>query len=227
MRFVDTQRRLVSPLPPAAWTRPAPPTAPASPWEPQTPIRTSGRSPRGAAVVARRERRQQALLAEARGPRGTSPPPPPAAPTAAGCSPPGRSRPCALQHQLRRRQLRVVECGRHPVEVPHRPRGQLRGIEPELDPPGDALPLRRSPGRVAPAGPEGPRLLNRSPWTATRGRHPLSVGFRPLPQTTRSRAAADSPARPDRADHEPVAERPDRHLVLSIGRHRTPGASRM
>ena len=44
---------------------------------------------------------------------------------------------------------------------------------------------RRSPRRVAPAGTEGPRLLNRSAWAATRGGHPLSVGSRPLPQTTR------------------------------------------
>ena len=43
----------------------------------------------------------------------------------------------------------------------------------------DVLPLRRPPGRVATAGLEGPRLLNRSSWTATRGRHPLGVGSRP------------------------------------------------
>ena len=42
-----------------------------------------------------------------------------------------------------------------------------------IDQPGDALPIRRTPGRVARAGPEGPRLLNRSPWTATRDRQPL------------------------------------------------------
>ena len=48
---------------------------------------------------------------------------------------------------------------------------------------GDALQVRRT------AGPEGPRLLNRSAWTATPGGHRLSVGFRPLPQTTRYRRA--------------------------------------
>ena len=46
---------------------------------------------------------------------------------------------------------------------------------------GDALPVRRPAGPVAGAGPEGPGLLN--PTTATSGG--LSVGFRPLPQTTR------------------------------------------
>ena len=50
---------------------------------------------------------------------------------------------------------------------------------------GDALPVRRAPGPAAGAGPEGPRLLNRSAWAATSGGHRLSVGFRPLPQTTR------------------------------------------
>ena len=48
---------------------------------------------------------------------------------------------------------------------------------------GDALPVRRPAGPVAGAGPEGPGLLN--PTTATSGG--LSVGFRPLPQTTRAR----------------------------------------
>ena len=54
----------------------------------------------------------------------------------------------------------------------------VRAVPGTRDQPGDALPLRRSPGRVAPAGPEGPRLLNRSPWTATRGRHPLGTATR-------------------------------------------------
>ena len=43
------------------------------------------------------------------------------------------------------------------------------------------LQVRRTAG---PTRPEGPRLLNRK--TATLGGHPLSVGLRPLPQTTRT-----------------------------------------
>ena len=43
-------------------------------------------------------------------------------------------------------------------------------------------------GELRQQGQKGPRLLNRSSWTATRGRDPLNVGFRPLPQTTRGTA---------------------------------------
>ena len=46
---------------------------------------------------------------------------------------------------------------------------------------GDALPVRRT----KPVARAGPRLLNRSTWAATPAGHRLSVGSRPLPQTTR------------------------------------------
>ena len=48
--------------------------------------------------------------------------------------------------------------------------------------------LRRTAGPVARAGTEGPRRLNRK--TAPVGGHPLRVGFRPLPHTTRTRATS-------------------------------------
>ena len=57
----------------------------------------------------------------------------------------------------------------------------VRTVPPTRHQADDALQVRRT------AGPEGPRLLNRSAWTATPGGHRLSVGFRPLPQTTRTR----------------------------------------
>ena len=50
-------------------------------------------------------------------------------------------------------------------------------------------------GQLREAGPEGPRLLNRSAWTATLGGHRLSVGFRPLPQTTRPGTVTVEPVR--------------------------------
>ena len=56
----------------------------------------------------------------------------------------------------------------------------VRTVPPTRHQAGDALQVRRT------AGPEGPRLLNRSAWIATPGGRRLSVGFRPLPQTTRS-----------------------------------------
>ena len=39
---------------------------------------------------------------------------------------------------------------------------RVRAVPGTRDQSGDALPVRRSPGRATPAGPEGPRLLNRS-----------------------------------------------------------------
>ena len=62
-------------------------------------------------------------------------------------------------------------------------------------------------GQLREQGPEGPRLLNRSSWTATLGRHPLSVGFRPLPQTTRT----SQPTGPSVSDRPPEPQRRDDH----------------
>ena len=58
---------------------------------------------------------------------------------------------------------------------------------------------RDQAGRVARAGREGPRLLNReSQATSPAAEHVLnlSVGFRPLPQTTRCRTRSRSSRRP-------------------------------
>ena len=65
---------------------------------------------------------------------------------------------------------------------------------------GDALPVRRPAGPVAGGGPEGPRLLNRQIVT----RVGLSVGFRPLPQTTRSSAGDGSMPSPAASLLRPV-----------------------
>ena len=66
--------------------------------------------------------------------------------------------------------------------------------------------VRRAPGPAAGAGPEDPRLLNRSAWAATSGGHRLrALGFRPLPQTTRSSAEGDAGTRTQ--EHYPSQDR--------------------
>ena len=79
---------------------------------------------------------------------------------------------------------------------------------------GDALQVRRAAGTVARAGREGPRHLNRSTATSTPAEHvlDLSVGFRPLPQTTRPRGRG-GPRRPRRS--RPLVRREDRILRLA------------
>ena len=62
-----------------------------------------------------------------------------------------------------------------------------RPLQRTRDQARDALQVRQTAGRVARAGREGPRHLNRSAASSTPAKHvfDLSVGFRPLPQTTR------------------------------------------
>ena len=74
-------------------------------------------------------------------------------------------------------RLPLVEVQRHVLQ---RTRDQTR----------NALQVRRAAGPVARARREGPRPLNRSALDRDAGGHVLNVGFRPLPQTTRSARAA-------------------------------------
>ena len=64
----------------------------------------------------------------------------------------------------------------------------VRTLQRTRDQARDALQVRRAAGPVARAGRESPRHLNRSAATSTLAEHVLnlSVGFRPLPQTTRT-----------------------------------------
>ena len=109
-------------------------------------------------------------------------------PPASTTSPPTWSTRCRY---LSARGVGLRVLAGHRVEIDTTNRGRPRtvaGLQGRAGPrtqgrQGDALPVRRT----RPVAGAGPRLLNRSAWAAPPGGHRLSVGSRPLPQTTRAR----------------------------------------
>ena len=95
-----------------------------------------------------------------------------------------------------------------------RPRSRVRGSRPRSRPPrrGDrGAPLHGgdAPERGERAAPHEPGAL--IVWITTLGGHRLGVGFRPLPQTTRSRSPRRAPRRcPSRRSAPSPDPRPDR-----------------
>ena len=93
-----------------------------------------------------------------------------------------RGRKGGRKFALSKAQVRLAQAA-----MAHRDTSCVRTLQGARYQAGDALQVRRAAGSVARAGREGPRHLNRSTATSTPAEHvlDLSVGFRPLPQTTR------------------------------------------